>query len=105
MSVDLLKLVPQARKESAAMPAAAKAEPGTGASIIEEFHAIFSEKMKDLVDATSTSDRLDRDLAAGKTDNIHEVMIAASKAGLAVETAMQVRNMALRAYQTLTQLR
>lgn len=75
------------------------------ASLVENFSSILSENLGGLVETTQDAARLQRDFAAGKTDNIHEVMIAGAKANLAVETALQVRNLALRAYQTLSQLR
>lgn len=104
MTMDLTKLTPK-------MPEAfrkAKREPdapGAGAALADEFSNILDEKLGDLVSTTQDAARLQRDFAAGKTDNIHEVMIAGAKANLAVETALQIRNLALRAYQTLSQLR
>jgi len=85
-------------------PAKAGSKKGA-ASLIEDFSSILSKNLGGLVETTQDAARLQRDFAAGKTDNIHEVMIAGAKASLAVETAIQVRNMALRAYTTLSQLR
>lgn len=78
---------------------------GAGAQVVDEFSNILKEKMGDLVGVTQESARADRDFAAGKTDNIHEVMMSAAKASLAVDTAVQIRNLAIRAYQSLVQLR
>lgn len=77
----------------------------SGASLIGDFQKILGEKLGDLVGATGEAAKMQREFAAGKTDNIHEVMIAGAKANLAMETAMQVRNLALRAYTQLSQLR
>lgn len=103
MSIDLLKLTPQ--PQPAAEPVAKGASSTSGAGLAGEFEKIFGEQMQNLIGVTQKSEQLDRDFAAGKSDNIAAVMVAGAEAGLAVETALQVRNMALRMYQTLTQLR
>ena len=110
MSMDLLKMtarLPEAMGEHAAGGAGAKPSVplGAGAQVASDFGKLFQENVNSLVDVTAHSDRLDRAFAAGQTDNIHEVMVAAAQANMALETAMQVRNIAVRAYQTLTQLR
>jgi flagellar hook-basal body complex protein FliE len=102
--LDLMKLVPSATERPAESPLTTP-KMGAGAHVVQEFGSILKEKMGDLVAATQESARADRDFAAGKTDNIQEVMISAAKASLAVDTAVQIRNLAIRAYQTLTQLR
>lgn len=78
---------------------------GTPNTVVEEFSKLLSEKIGGLIETTQNSARLQRDFAAGKTDNIHEVMIAGAKSSLVIETALQVRNLALRAYQALSQIR
>src|SRR5215468_8284817 len=44
------------------------------------------------------------DLATGKTENIHEVMLAVSKADLTFRTFLQVRNRVTEAYQEITRM-
>jgi flagellar hook-basal body complex protein FliE len=102
--MDLMKLVPPMPDKVLETPVATP-KMGAGAHVAQEFGNILKEKMGDLVEVTQESARADRDFAAGKTDNIHEVMISAAKASLAVDTAVQIRNLAIRAYQSLTQLR
>lgn len=106
---DLLKLTPRPPGEDAAERAGsarpAQVKIGAGAQVVDDFRKLYHEQLAGLVDVTTHSDRLDRAFAAGKTDNIHEVMVAAAQSSLALETAMQVRNIAVRAFQTLTQLR
>jgi flagellar hook-basal body complex protein FliE len=41
------------------------------------------------------------ELAAGGSTDIHSVMIATEKAGIALELALQIRNKLLNAYETL----
>ena len=102
--MDLMKLTPK-MPEAFQKPKKDEESKGAGASLADTFSQILDEKLGDLVGATQDAARLQRDFAAGRTDNVHEVMIAGAKANLAVETALQVRNLALRAYQTLSQLR
>jgi flagellar hook-basal body complex protein FliE len=44
------------------------------------------------------------DLAAGKTENIHEVMLAVTKADLTFRTVLQVRNRLIEAYQEIMRM-
>jgi flagellar hook-basal body complex protein FliE len=44
------------------------------------------------------------DFAIGKNNNIHEVMIAAEKAGLSLKFLMQIRNKLLDAYQEIMRM-
>jgi flagellar hook-basal body complex protein FliE len=98
--VDLIDLTPRP-----AEPDRSGAPPSRGPDLGEEFGRILSLKMKDLNDLQRESARLDRALAAGEAVDIHQVMIAAAKAGLALDLAVQVRNAALRAYTQVTQIR
>ncbi len=107
---DLLKLTARppgidSFERSARETASTAIKPGAGAQAAEDFQKLFQENIQNLASVTTHSDRMDRAFAAGETDNIHEVMVAASHANLALETAMQIRNIAVRAFQTLTQLR
>jgi flagellar hook-basal body complex protein FliE len=44
------------------------------------------------------------DLATGKTENIHEVMLAVTKADLTFRTFLQVRNRLIDAYQEIMRM-
>ncbi|WP_313119110.1 flagellar hook-basal body complex protein FliE, partial [Proteiniclasticum ruminis] len=44
------------------------------------------------------------DFAAGKTDDLHNVMIGVEEARLSMELAVQVRNKIIEAYKELTQM-
>ncbi len=50
------------------------------------------------------SESLNTALAAGKTDNIHQVMVAAEKAEIALQFTLQVRNKILEAYQEIMRM-
>ncbi len=50
------------------------------------------------------SDRMTDDFVAGRTDSIHEVMIAGEKASLSLQLAMEIRNKVLEAYQEINRM-
>jgi flagellar hook-basal body complex protein FliE len=68
----------------------------------------FGDYLKDAVskanDLGLQSEKLADEFAAGNTDNIHEVMIAAEKADIALQFIMQVRNKILDAYSEIMRM-
>ncbi|OEF98603.1 flagellar hook-basal body complex protein FliE [Desulfuribacillus alkaliarsenatis] len=50
------------------------------------------------------SSKMGKLLAAGKIDNLHDVVIAGQKASIAVELTVQVRNKAVEAYQEVMRM-
>lgn len=50
------------------------------------------------------SQQIGVDFAAGKTDNIHEVMLAGEKADIAMQLTMQIRNKVLDAYNEIMRM-
>lgn len=50
------------------------------------------------------SEQLNEAFAMGKTDNIHQVMIAGEKAEMALQFTMQIRNKILDAYQEIMRM-
>ena len=52
----------------------------------------------------ATSDKMATDLSTGKTQNIHETMLAVSHAELSFNLMVQVRNKALDAYQEIMRM-
>ena len=52
----------------------------------------------------AAADQAVLDLATGKTDNIHEVMLAVTKADLTFRTILEVRNRITDAYQEITRM-
>lgn len=53
-----------------------------------------------LIDAQNLAD----DFAAGKTDNIQQVMLAAQKADIALQFTMQIRNKIMDAYSEIMRM-
>jgi len=50
------------------------------------------------------SDAITEDFIAGRTDSIHDVMIAGTKASLALDFMIEVRNKILDAYQEIMRM-
>lgn len=75
---------------------------------VEDKGASFADFLKSAMykasDLQHESQRLTEDFAAGKIDNIHEVMIAAEKADVALQFTMQIRNKILDAYNEIMRM-
>lgn len=68
----------------------------------------FSEYLDEALQNTNQllleSDRIAADFAAGRTDNIHQVQIAAEKADIALQFTMQIRNKIMDAYNEIMRM-
>lgn len=68
----------------------------------------FAEYLNDAMNKTNEllleSDRLADDFAAGRTDSIHQVMIAAEKADVALQFTLQIRNKIMDAYNEIMRM-
>jgi flagellar hook-basal body complex protein FliE len=71
-------------------------------------HKAFSELLEQgiqEVNATSrAADKASMDLASGKNSNIHETMLAVTKAELGFQMMVQVRNKMIEAYQDVMRM-
>ena len=81
-------------------------EPQTGQKT--RFSGDFQEMLKGYLEEVNQlqlrSEELDRKLAAGTLENIHEATIAAEKAALALEFTIQIRNKVVEAYQEIMRM-
>ncbi len=71
------------------------------------FEAIYNAAKSVVSDTTSlqnASRQITEDFIVGKTDNIHEVMIAAEKANVALQFTVELRNKAIEAYKEIMRL-
>lgn len=72
------------------------------------FSVPFSDYLKQALDNTNDllveADQLADYFAAGKTDNIHQVMLAAEKADIALQFTTQIRNKILDAYSEIMRM-
>ena len=78
----------------------------TGTSEIGE--KSFSELLADGIDRVQSfgeeSDTLSLDMALGRPVELHQAMIAATKAQIALELLIQVRNKLIEAYQEISRM-
>ena len=68
----------------------------------------FGSFLKEAVDKVNSlqleSEKVNSDFASGKTDNIHQVTIAADKADIALQFAMQIRTKIMDAYSEIMRI-
>ena len=77
------------------LPAATPAPPVPGS----EFGDLLAKFTRDVDGLQHDADKVVADLAAGKTDNLHQVMIALGKAEISFKFMTEVRNKLLDAYK------
>ncbi len=68
------------------------------------FSSFLSDAIDKVDNAEKVSNALDSALASGKIDNIHSAMIAAQKAEITLNFAMEVRTKVVEAYKDLTRI-
>lgn len=64
----------------------------------------LSESLNNVNSLQKNADSMATNLASGKTENIHETMLAVTKAELSFNLMVQVRNKALEAYQEIMRM-
>jgi flagellar hook-basal body complex protein FliE len=74
---------------------------GSSEKVIGSFRQLLENSINQVNDLQSQADSLAQELATGKADNLHEVMLALNKASLALEFTIQVRNKVIEAYQEI----
>ena len=70
----------------------------------ESFGKLLSDALEQVNKTQAAAERAAADLAAGKTTDIHNVMIATEKASLAIQLTVQVRNKVVEAYQEIMRM-
>jgi flagellar hook-basal body complex protein FliE len=70
----------------------------------EKFSDFLSRAIGSVDDLSRESDRLAVDLALGKPVELHQVMLAASKAQIAMELFIELRNKLIEAYQEISRM-
>lgn len=73
-------------------------------NIVDAFGDYLNNAIKQVNELENQSKTIAEDFAAGKTDNIHEVMIVAQKADIALQFTMQIRNKILDAYNEIMRM-
>ncbi|MDR1378960.1 MAG: flagellar hook-basal body complex protein FliE [Synergistaceae bacterium] len=68
------------------------------------FEELLSSSMKQVNDLQVESDNMVRKLATGDVEDISEVVLASSRAEIALKMCMELRNKLLDAYQQLSRM-
>ncbi len=71
---------------------------------VKSFSEVLKESIETVDQLQKKSDHLNQELAAGKTSNIEEVLMAAEKADIALRLMVQVRNKVIDAYQEIMKM-
>lgn len=70
----------------------------------ESFGSILKDAINSVNDSQNQSDLMTNKLIAGEDVELTDVMITAQKAGVTLNTALQVRNKAVEAYQEIMRM-
>lgn len=79
-----------------------KKEPAGMGNFANQISSAFGNSLNAVNDAKIQAERMQEDIAMGGQTNIHDAMIAAEKASLSMQMAIQVRNRILSAYTEIT---
>lgn len=71
---------------------------------VQPFGDIITSKLNQLNDLQVQADEGSTQLALGNTQNVHDVLIQAEEAKLALELAVQIRNKVVDAYQEIIKM-
>jgi len=105
--VDPSGLHPAGQAASAAQAASARrAAALAGPSGAEKtgFKDMLARYLDQVGDLQNEADKAVRDLAAGRTDNLHQVIVAVNEADLSFRLMMQVRNKLVEAYKEIIRM-
>ncbi|HEX2954025.1 MAG TPA: flagellar hook-basal body complex protein FliE [Bacillota bacterium] len=69
-----------------------------------DFGTVLKNAMGDVNKTLLESETMDSLLAQGKLNNVHDAVIAAEKASMALELTVQVRNRIVEAYQEIMRM-
>lgn len=97
MQIEALKLVPVVSSASSSI--------GSDTKVVEKsFSQYFDEALNNVNALQKKSQEATMNMAAGKVEDISQVVVAAEKASIALQLTMQVRNKALDAYQEIMRM-
>ena len=68
------------------------------------FTELLKEKLYEVNNLNITADRITEDFILGRTDNIHQVMIATEKAKRALELTVAIQNKVISAYNEIMRM-
>ncbi|RSL33164.1 flagellar hook-basal body complex protein FliE [Salibacterium salarium] len=76
----------------------------TPAEVQESFKQALNEAITNVNDRQVESNEMTSKLASGEVENLHEVMVAAEKASVTLQTTVEVRNKALESYKQVMRM-
>ncbi len=91
-------------KAAKSYPVKDKNDPAGLGNFASNIGNAFSDSLNAVNKAKITADLMQEDIAAGGSTSIHDAMIAAEKASLSMQMAIQVRNRIVSAYSEITQM-
>ncbi len=91
-------------KASKSIPVKDKNDPTGLGHFASDMGSAFSNSLNAVNNNRIMADRLQEDLAMGGPTSIHDAMIAAEKATLSLQMAVQVRNRLVSAYTDITSM-
>jgi len=68
------------------------------------FKKTINSFLSDVNNLLNDAEKQVSDMASGKAENIHDVMIAAEKANIGLELVVEIRNKLLEAYQEMMRM-
>lgn len=71
---------------------------------IESFKSLLNDKLNEVNQLQVDSENATEDFINGKDIDIHQVMLSAEEAKLSIETAVQIRNKIVEAYQQINSM-
>lgn len=101
-SVDLFSLRPEPLMKEGEEP---KGKEQAAPNMVNLFSEIIKKGLTSTNNQALEAGDMDRKLVSGEVTNIHDVMIAAAKAGIALNFTMEIRNKVIRAYDEIMRMR
>ena len=89
---------------SKSVPMKDKNDPAGMGNFMDKIGASFGGGLNSVNKARLEADRMQEDIAMGGSTSIHDAMIAAEKASLSMQMAIQVRNRILNAYTEINNM-
>lgn len=100
-SIDFTKLTEDLKRLSESNGGSSAQSKGSDKS---EFLDLLEKGMKEVNQSSQDAEKASMDLATGKSSNIHETMLAVTKAELGFNMMVQMRNKVIEAYQEVMRM-
>lgn len=78
--------------------------PAGSEALGRSFMDYLNEAVQDVTDLQAKAAALQQAYARGEYDNIHDVIIAAQEAGIALDLVLAIRNQVVQAYQEIMRM-